>query len=679
MMVATINEGKQDFKMVGYLASRDDLIITAKGSLLARLYPSTDWPESIDITNIPHQMSMIINNNYHIGFTDDESSSDPEQRKDIAFDYLKNKWFVTTPSFNYSDAGDRLFLNAFDVEVLPQNPGTEPSQVWFTRIPQFSVVDEYNRPNNQYEFEDALLKGKVLGDVVPWPADASEAPRSVIWKNSDVEMSFYVGIEKQEKTTRGFAYFPKNGEKIRRVGITVGDTDWLSNLLTLRGEDVMYVPQDIVQRYEKRASEFHPQRVTNTETNITDKQSENITISEDNVEEAKIGKQVTKLDDTIIKSTVKADLNNSKQSRFIQRFIQQTDRMGLHYNVKDLINFHTAMESNGLVILSGLSGTGKSKLVSAYAIALGIADQKTLSARLCFVPVRPFWADDSDLLGYADTVNSVYRPGDSRLVETLLAADKDPNNLYIVVFDEMNLARVEHYFSQFLSVLELSSDSRYVQLYNPQLSNRLYNQETYPSRIKVGRNVLFVGTVNTDESTFQFSDKVLDRSNVISLHIVPFNQNFKNAPASENEDSMDTMKMSAEDYFNLVDKNNAKPLTSEEKSLLWDIHSALNSKDRNLGIGWRIVQQIESFLISLPDIENGVSRGEAFDLQLVQRVLTKVRGSGELLRDLIGIENGDDGILVKIFDNNKTISKFTESRQIVQQKARELKLYGFTM
>lgn len=673
-MIGTINEGKQDFKMIGYLDSRDDLVITAKGSLVARLYPSTDWPESIDITNIPHQMSMIINNNHHIGFTDDESSSDFEQRKDIAFNYLKNKWFITTPSFTYSDLGNRLFLNAFDVEALPQNPGTKASQVWFTRIPQFSVVNEYNRPNNQYQFEDALLKGKIIGDVVPWPTDASEAPRNIIWRKNDVEMFFYVGIEKQEKTTRGFAYFPKDGEKIRRVAITVDDTDWLSSLLTLRGEDVTYVPQDIVQKYEKRATAFQPQQVVSAETNIVHKHSDNLATNEKNVIET----EITKSSGASTIPIVNSNLNTSKQARFIQRFIRQTVQMGLHYNVKDLITFHTAMESNGLVILSGLSGTGKSKLVSAYAIALGIADQKTSSDRLCFVPVRPFWADDSDLLGYVDTVNSVYRPGDSGLVDTLLSAEKDPNNLYIIVFDEMNLARVEHYFSQFLSVLELSSDSRYIQLYNKQLGNRLYNQKKYPFRIKVGSNVLFVGTVNTDESTFQFSDKVLDRSNVISLHIVPFNQDFSSIQAPESEESMDTMKMSSEDYFNLIDKNNTEPLTSEERSLLWDIHSALNSKDRNLGIGWRIVQQIESFLISLPNIENGVSRGEAFDLQLVQRVLTKVRGSEELLRDLVGNED-DEGILIQIFDKYIETSKFTESRQVIQQKARELKLYGFTM
>lgn len=682
-MISNVIEGKQDFKMIGYLANRDDLVISQIGRLVARIYPCTDWPESIDITNLPHQISVIVNNNQRIGFTDDDSNTDLELRKDNAFEYLKDKWFITTPSFNYNETRDKLFLNGYDVEVLSQNPGTEPSQVKFVRIPFFETVDEYNRPKNQYEFEDALLKEKVLGKVDPWPADESEAPEGIIWQNSDVEMSLYVGIDRQQKTARGFAYYPRNGEQIKRVTITVNDTEWLSNLLTPRGESISYVPMDVLLKLKKRATEFRPQKIA-TKTHKFDEVSLKDSRIPDQSGENTERKNVLSFDsfDDVTDTASKGTNENSKQATFIRRFAEQTKRMGLHYEMKDLINFHTAMESNGLVILSGLSGTGKSKLVDAYAITLGIADQKTVSARLCFVPVRPFWADDSDLLGYADMVNSVYRPGDSRLVETLLAADKDPDNLYIVVFDEMNLARVEHYFSQFLSVLELSSERRYIQLYNKQLGNRLYNQETYPSRIKIGSNVLFVGTVNTDESTFQFSDKVLDRSNVISLHIVPFNEDFSDnlTPGiQESENSMDNAMMSSEDYFNLVDKNTSQPLNVAEKSLLWDIHCTLNAKDRNLGIGWRIVQQIEGFLSCLPNVEGGMTRGEAFDVQLVQRVLTKVRGSEELLRELVGNDDTDAGLLAKLFDKYASISNFKESRQVIRQKARELKLYGFTM
>ncbi len=265
------------------------------------------------------------------------------------------------------------------------------------------------------------------------------------------------------------------------------------------------------------------------------------------------------------------------------------------------------------------------------------------------------------------------------MVETLIAASQNPESLYIVVFDEMNLARVEHYFSQFLSVLEKPESSRAVRLYNQQLASRLYNSTVYPDQIKIGDNVLFVGTVNTDESTFQFSDKVLDRSNVISLHIVPFNQ--------EHEDGGDTLSasdntvnnMTVSDYHGLVDYEKATPLTKMEKSLLWDMHVALNQTDRNLGIGWRIVRQIESFLKALPEIEQGVTRNQAFDLQLVQRVLTKIRGSEEQLRDLIGASEDNAGELLAVLDKYATLGQFDASRAVIKQKARELKLYGFTM
>ncbi|EOS8040470.1 AAA family ATPase, partial [Enterococcus hirae] len=168
------------------------------------------------------------------------------------------------------------------------------------------------------------------------------------------------------------------------------------------------------------------------------------------------------------------------------------------------------MKIGSLVILSGLSGTGKSKLVKAYAKALQLSKEQ-----LNFISVRPFWQDDSDLLGYADTINSIYRAGDSGLIDTLIEAENNKDKLYLVCFDEMNLAKVEHYFSQFLSVLEMDDlENRKIHLYNEDLSSRFYNSEKYPATISVGTNVMFVGTVNLDESTHQFSDKVLDRANL---------------------------------------------------------------------------------------------------------------------------------------------------------------------
>ena len=168
-------------------------------------------------------------------------------------------------------------------------------------------------------------------------------------------------------------------------------------------------------------------------------------------------------------------------------------------------------------MLSGMSGTGKSRLTSLYGDALGLSPQQHL-----MVSVQPTWTDDSDLLGFLDLSNNVYRPADTGVVDFLLTAERNPDQLFLLTFDEMNLARVEHYFAQFLSVLELDLDKRYLRLYSDQAQGCIYNSCQYPSRIHIGRNVLFVGTVNIDESTYRFSDKVLDRAQVIRLGTVPF-------------------------------------------------------------------------------------------------------------------------------------------------------------
>lgn len=125
--------------------------------------------------------------------------------------------------------------------------------------------------------------------------------------------------------------------------------------------------------------------------------------------------------------------------------------------------------------------------------------------------------DDGDILGYVDMKNLVYRSADTGLAELLIDASQHTDKLYIVCFDEMNLARAEHYFAQFISALEKEGNP-VIRLYNPSLAPRLYNGDRYPADITVGSNVIFTGTVNVDESTYHFSDKILDRANVITLH-----------------------------------------------------------------------------------------------------------------------------------------------------------------
>jgi hypothetical protein len=378
-----------------------------------------------------------------------------------------------------------------------------------------------------------------------------------------------------------------------------------------------------------------------------------------------------------VESDKKAD--ELTEELLMKEFDRVTHEQGLVYDKKDLYNFHTAMKSSNLVILAGMSGTGKSKLVQAYGKTLGLFDNHQMT----FIPVRPAWTDDADLIGYADTLQMAYRPGDSGLINALMSAKENSNKLHIICFDEMNLARVEHYFSQFLSVLENEpGPQRVLQLYNGDL--KLTNSAQFPPAIPIGDNVIFVGTVNLDESTYHFSDKVLDRANVITLNVL----NFGNLRKLSQEEKGTTLlkenrTISLELFNNLRNNNKEIHMQDRELELLWEIHQELQKVNKNLGAGPRIVRQIDMYLKNLPKTAH-YTRAEAFDKQIVQRILTKVRGPEEQLKKFIGsydlhTENIIDSKLGEILDRYHEISVFYETRNVLIHKAKELKLNGYTL
>lgn len=366
------------------------------------------------------------------------------------------------------------------------------------------------------------------------------------------------------------------------------------------------------------------------------------------------------------------DVKINEEWKFIEHFECVAKKDGLFYTKKDLINFHTAVKSNSLVILSGLSGTGKSKLVQCYAKALGIQNDS-----FHMIPVRPNWNDDSDLIGFVDSMHMVYRPSDSGFINILMEAtqERNKNKLYIICFDEMNLARVEHYFSQFLSILEMSEESRNLRLYASEYESRLYNSDKYKSVIKIGNNIRFIGTVNIDESTFHFSDKVLDRANVIKLDIIPYTE------WKMEEVIIDTLieEWTYEKYKKYTRMQTDNILSEREREFIWKVHKLINSYDKKLGVGPRILKQIEKYLVNLPSLDSvdNISREEGFDIQFVQRIMTKIRGSKEQLANIFNAESEES--LEKLFDSYSDVSKFERSRKVLEAKNQEINNYGYTL
>lgn len=359
-----------------------------------------------------------------------------------------------------------------------------------------------------------------------------------------------------------------------------------------------------------------------------------------------------------------------KEKAFIQRFIRRVRQRGFLYDERDLYNFHISAKSSRLVILAGRSGTGKSGLVRLYGEALGLTP-----SQVAFLPVRPSWMDDGDILGYLDRNRMLYFPSDTGLAELLVAASRHPEKMYVVCFDEMNLARAEYYFAQFISVLE-KKENPALQLYNPSLEDRVYNHSDYPARIPLLDNVLFMGTVNVDESTYHFSDKILDRANVITLH----QRKFSDMARLTRREAAPEVEVSADEYRQFRKDEGVVTLSDEELHLLDDLNAALDERGTSGGIGYRVVSDMSRYLSNIPS-GSPMNRKEALDMQIVQRVLTKVRGSREQIGYLTSLneENKLTGRFPELLKKYSQVSAFTESLRVLERKAKELRTYDYTL
>ncbi|MFP4287385.1 MAG: AAA family ATPase [Candidatus Izemoplasmataceae bacterium] len=179
--------------------------------------------------------------------------------------------------------------------------------------------------------------------------------------------------------------------------------------------------------------------------------------------------------------------------------------LGLYYDIKDIRRFIGGLAVSHIMILQGMSGTGKTSL--AYAFGDYLKNPTTV------VPIQPMWKERTDLIGYYNEFTKKFN--ETTLLKKLYEANHN-DQMYITVLDEMNIARVEYYFAEFLSLLELPDHNK------RHLDVIADVWDTDPALLKDGKlilpsNMWFIGTANNDDSTFSISDKVYDRAMVINL------------------------------------------------------------------------------------------------------------------------------------------------------------------
>ena len=269
---------------------------------------------------------------------------------------------------------------------------------------------------------------------------------------------------------------------------------------------------------------------------------------------------------------------------------------GLRITEDRLRQYHLALTSSRFVILAGNSGTGKTWLAQSYAEAV--------RAEVCIVPVAPNWNTNEDLLGYYNPFEQAYN--DTLFSRFLRAAAQEyerntrigrPGKPYHLILDEMNLARVEYYFARFLSAMELTSrgDQGKIEL-------------SPGEEIILPPTLHFIGTVNVDETTHSFADKIYDRAQLIQL----------DAP----RDLIET---------HLADAEYASAVLE-----IWDA-----VKD-TAPFGYRVIDQLESYIEAASN--HGVGWQQALDEQVLHKVLPKIKGAepqvGDALAQLQEVTHG---------------------------------------
>lgn len=359
-------------------------------------------------------------------------------------------------------------------------------------------------------------------------------------------------------------------------------------------------------------------------------------------------------------------------------------------------NLLTAMKTKPFLLLAGISGTGKSRIVKQMAFEScpnveALRGDKTSPGNYQLIEVKPNWHDSTEVLGYESEIGGKHYVA-TPFVKFLVKAMCYPDVPFFVCMDEMNLAPVEQYFAEFLSVLEsrklvdgkITSESLidadifaskdyelklqdellglelkeesaadgYVRIISGKLSDE--KQKIYDKLKKEGlripSNLIVVGTVNMDETTHQFSRKVIDRAMTIEMNIEdsegPFVNFFMDCKDLDYSDTPQTKELflptvvQAKEALDKLSEGDKKHLIENIPTILHNLNQALNGTPFKIAYRvqnelviyfYELRQEKENVDVSAPDLLN-----KAMDAILMLKVLPRIEGDEDLLKEPLG-------------------------------------------
>jgi len=323
------------------------------------------------------------------------------------------------------------------------------------------------------------------------------------------------------------------------------------------------------------------------------------------------------------------DMHDIKDFNY-ESFVESLNASGLNFDQQTVLRFVTSIVTKPFIILTGLSGSGKTNLAIAFAKWI-VEDKK----QFCIVPVGADWTNREPLLGFPNMLQSEkYILPEHGALDLILNALSNPSKPYFLILDEMNLSHVERYFADFLSCMESQSE---ISLH---IGPNNWNGGKVPKAFVLPPNLFIIGTVNIDETTYMFSPKVLDRAFVIEFRINAKEMEafFKNATTKKPFTFPGPGFVMAQSFVELAsDKditNGDSFRFSEELLMFFD-----TLKDAGAEFGYRTASEIMLFTKKSDNIGKW-SDHALMDAIIMQKLLPKLHGSRRkmdpILRTLAG-------------------------------------------
>ena len=337
---------------------------------------------------------------------------------------------------------------------------------------------------------------------------------------------------------------------------------------------------------------------------------------------------------------------NSEIDFNLKSFQDDCKNAGLVYSDKLITRFVGSLLTKPFVILTGLSGSGKTKLAQAYVQWIC---QEESQYRI--IPVGADWTNREPLLGYPNALKpEEYVKPDSGIIDLILQANSNPELPHFLILDEMNLSHVERYFADFLSVMESNEE---IPLYAEGTVNN-----GVPSKLKVPANLFIIGTVNIDETTNMFSPKVLDRANTIEFRIN--NNEMEGFLSSANDLNMKALlAKGATMAQSFISLSNNKSFTTKDLDVINKTLLNFFGELQKTGaeFGYRSATEILRLINQLDTLDNKLTTSEKIDIAIMQKLLPKLHGSRRKLSPILETLGGfclteDIKVVKDVFDKD---------------------------